>query len=193
MARSTAREAKFNLVGPDLSSAEWAALLKPLPGQIVVVNTTAASFPVPRASRRPAPRRHHRDRLGRAAVRHGLPRILHPRADRRRSRPRQERARLDLGGVRRGEHRRAPLFHAARPARDRARADRRQRRRRRPGGGRRRQGRFGVEPPVPGSGRRRAPPPTDEELLQLLQKRAALQIEADELKQRRQLMTPDEY
>ena len=35
--------------------------------------------------------------------------------------------------------------------------------------------------------------PTDEELLQLLQKRAALQIDADELKQRRQLMTPDEY
>ncbi len=38
-------EAKLNLVGPDLSSVEWAALLKPLPGQIVLVNTTAASFP----------------------------------------------------------------------------------------------------------------------------------------------------
>jgi hypothetical protein len=38
-------EAKFNLVGPDLSSTEWAALLKPLPGQVLVVNTTAASFP----------------------------------------------------------------------------------------------------------------------------------------------------
>jgi chorismate mutase len=35
--------------------------------------------------------------------------------------------------------------------------------------------------------------PADEELLQLLQKRAALQIDVDELKQRRQLMTPDEY
>ncbi len=30
-------------------------------------------------------------------------------------------------------------------------------------------------------------------MLQLLQKRAALQIDADELKERRQLMTPDEY
>jgi len=38
-------DAKFNLVGPDLESAEWAALLKPLAGQVVVVNTTAGSFP----------------------------------------------------------------------------------------------------------------------------------------------------
>ena len=38
-------DAKFNLVGRDLESAEWAALLKPLPGTVVVVNTTAGSFP----------------------------------------------------------------------------------------------------------------------------------------------------
>ena len=38
-------DAKFNLVGRDLESAEWAALLKPLPGQVVVVNSTAGSFP----------------------------------------------------------------------------------------------------------------------------------------------------
>jgi hypothetical protein len=38
-------EAKFNLVGPDLSSTEWAALLRPIPGKVVVVNSTAASFP----------------------------------------------------------------------------------------------------------------------------------------------------
>lgn len=37
--------AKFNLVGPDLTAAEWAGLLKGLPGQLVIVNTTAASFP----------------------------------------------------------------------------------------------------------------------------------------------------
>src|SRR6185436_16418529 len=35
--------------------------------------------------------------------------------------------------------------------------------------------------------------PTDEVLLLLLQKRATLQIDVDELKQRRQLMTADEY
>ncbi len=38
-------EAKFNLVGPDLTAAEWGDLLKPIPGRVVFVNTTAASFP----------------------------------------------------------------------------------------------------------------------------------------------------
>jgi hypothetical protein len=38
-------DAKFNLVGPDMESAEWAALLRALPGRMVVVNTAAASFP----------------------------------------------------------------------------------------------------------------------------------------------------
>src|SRR6185312_9206820 len=38
-------EAKFNLVGPDLTATEWAELVKPLPGRLVFVNTTAASFP----------------------------------------------------------------------------------------------------------------------------------------------------
>ena len=38
-------DAKFNLVGPDLEAAEWAALLDTLPGRMAVVNTTAASFP----------------------------------------------------------------------------------------------------------------------------------------------------
>jgi hypothetical protein len=38
-------DAKFNLVGRDLESAEWAALLRGIPAQLVIVNTTAASFP----------------------------------------------------------------------------------------------------------------------------------------------------
>jgi hypothetical protein len=38
-------DAKFNLVGPDLESAEWAALVRGIPGRLVLVNTTAASFP----------------------------------------------------------------------------------------------------------------------------------------------------
>lgn len=37
--------AKFNLVGPDMSSTEWAALLQNIAGTVVVVNTTGASFP----------------------------------------------------------------------------------------------------------------------------------------------------
>jgi hypothetical protein len=37
--------AKFNLVGPDLTAADWAGLLNGLPGRLVMVNTTSASFP----------------------------------------------------------------------------------------------------------------------------------------------------
>ena len=38
-------DGKFNLVGPDLSAAEWSELLKSIPGRVVFVNTTSASFP----------------------------------------------------------------------------------------------------------------------------------------------------
>ncbi|HJZ77889.1 MAG TPA: hypothetical protein VKE51_39445 [Vicinamibacterales bacterium] len=38
-------EAKFNLVGPDLTATDWAELVRPIPGRLVFVNTTAASFP----------------------------------------------------------------------------------------------------------------------------------------------------
>jgi hypothetical protein len=48
-------DAKFNLVGPDLESAEWSVLLRSLPGRVVVVNTTSASFPF--LERLAAPRR----------------------------------------------------------------------------------------------------------------------------------------
>ena len=37
--------AKFNLVGPDLTAADWNTLLGGIPGRLVVVNTTEASFP----------------------------------------------------------------------------------------------------------------------------------------------------
>jgi hypothetical protein len=37
-------EAKFNLVGPDLTAAEWAALVKPVAGRVVFVNATSGSF-----------------------------------------------------------------------------------------------------------------------------------------------------
>jgi hypothetical protein len=38
-------DAKFNLVGPDLESSEWASLVGGLGGRVVVVNTASASFP----------------------------------------------------------------------------------------------------------------------------------------------------
>jgi hypothetical protein len=47
--------------------------------------------------------------------------------------------------------------------------------------------RLYLDPDVPGAA------PTDEVLLTLLQKRASLQADVEDLKQRRQLMTPDEY
>jgi hypothetical protein len=48
-------DSKFNLVGRDLESTEWAALLRPLPGRLVIVNTASASFPF--LERLAAPRR----------------------------------------------------------------------------------------------------------------------------------------
>jgi hypothetical protein len=38
-------DAKFNLVGPDLTIAEWNNLLKPISGRIAVVDATSSSFP----------------------------------------------------------------------------------------------------------------------------------------------------
>lgn len=38
-------DAKFNLVGPDLSAAEWKAALDGIAGRLVIVNTTESSFP----------------------------------------------------------------------------------------------------------------------------------------------------
>lgn len=38
-------DAKFNLVGPDLDTNDWADLLRPIRARIVLVDTTGASFP----------------------------------------------------------------------------------------------------------------------------------------------------
>jgi len=38
-------DAKFNLVGPDLGVSEWADALKPVPGRVIVIDTTSSSFP----------------------------------------------------------------------------------------------------------------------------------------------------
>jgi hypothetical protein len=38
-------DAKFNLVGPDLSAAEWAAALDPIRARVVLVDTSSGSFP----------------------------------------------------------------------------------------------------------------------------------------------------
>ena len=38
-------DAKFNLVGPDFSAGDWAEILRPLPGRLIFIDTTGASFP----------------------------------------------------------------------------------------------------------------------------------------------------
>jgi hypothetical protein len=40
-----AGEAKFNLVGPDLSAHEWAELVRAMPGRLVFINAASGSFP----------------------------------------------------------------------------------------------------------------------------------------------------
>jgi hypothetical protein len=40
-----AGEAKFNLVGPDLSAKEWADLLRPVQGRLVFIDAASGSFP----------------------------------------------------------------------------------------------------------------------------------------------------
>jgi hypothetical protein len=42
---SEAQDAKFNLVGPDLTAAEWAGAVKPIPGRLVFINASSGSFP----------------------------------------------------------------------------------------------------------------------------------------------------
>jgi hypothetical protein len=37
--------AKFNLIGPDLTSVDWGQLLHDMPGRLVLVDTTGASYP----------------------------------------------------------------------------------------------------------------------------------------------------
>lgn len=185
-------EAKFNLVGPDLSSREWGALLKPLRGQVVVVNTTASSFPF--LEHLAAPRRVVITATDSVAQRFDtvfpqffVGALTDSAADL------DKNGRVSVweafaaasAGVRRYYTRRGQL------ATERALIDDNGDGVGREAGGEGTDGsvtsRLYLDPDMPGAA------PTDEALLSLLQKRATLQLDVDELKQRRQLMTPDEY
>jgi hypothetical protein len=185
-------EAKFNLVGPDLTSADWAGLVKPIAGRIVVVNSTASSFPFLEhlsGSRRIVitatdsvaqrfdtmfPEYFIRaltdaaadiDKNGRVSVWEAFTAASMGvrRYYTQRGQLATERALLDDDGDGVGRE-------AGGDGKDGSASSRLY---------------FDLE--VAGAA------PTDEVLLGLLQKRAALQIDADDLKQRRQLMTPEEY
>jgi len=185
-------DAKFNLVGPDLSSSDWGALLKPVAGRVVVVDTTAASFPF--LEHLSGPRRIVVTATDSVAQRfdtifpeYFIRAWTDPGADI------DKNGRVSLWeaftaaslGVRRYYTQRGQL-----PT-ERALLDD-------DGDGAGREAgtdgkdgsvssRLYLDSDVMGAA------PTDEVLIGLLQKRAALQIEIDELKQRRPLMTPEEY
>ena len=185
-------EAKFNLVGPDLSSAEWGALLKPMPGTVVFVDTTAASSPF--LQHLAGPRRivitatdSVAQRFDTVFPEYFINALTSPDADI------DKNGRISLWeaftaasvGVKRYFTLRGQL------ATERALIDDNGDGEGREAGGDGTDGsasaRLYLDPDVPGAA------PTDEALLTLLQKRVSLQADVDDLKQRRQLMTPDEY
>lgn len=185
-------DAKFNLVGPDLESAQWSELLNGLPAHLVVVNTTSASFPF--VERLSGPRRVVISATDSVAQRFEtvFPAYFIEAF-------RQQESDIDKNGrvsmweafaaataaVRRHYQQRGQL------ATERALLDDN-------GDGVGRDvtatgddgslaSRTYLDQPVPGAR------PTDEVLLQLLQKRARIEAESEELKIRRTFMPPDEY
>ncbi len=185
-------DAKFNLVGPDLESAEWASLLDVVPGRVVLVNSTAASFPF--LERLAGPRRiivtatdsaaqrfdtvfpgyfiaafsddsADLDKNGRISIWEAFASATAAvrRHFQQRGQLSTERALLDDNGDGIGNE-------AAKPGDDGSHASR-----------------VYLDESKPGAA------PTDEVLLKLLQRQAMLQGEADDLKIRRTFMPPAEY
>jgi hypothetical protein len=185
-------DAKFNLVGPDIESAEWAALLKPIAGRVVVVNTTSGSFPF--LERLAGPRRVVITATDSVAQRfdtvfpgHFVAAFSDETADidkngrisiweafaaasagvrrhyERRGQLATERALLDDNGDGTGND-------AAKPNEDGSVASR-----------------TYLDVPLPGAA------PTDEALLKLLQKKATLEAEIEDLKIRRTFLPAGEY
>jgi hypothetical protein len=185
-------DAKFNLVGPDLESAEWAALIQGLPGRIVLANTAPASFPF--LERLAGPRRvvitatdtvaqrfdtvfpeffikalqddaRDIDKNGRISIWEAFAGATDSvrRYYQQRGQLATERALLDDNGDGVGHEASATSDDGSAAAR------------------------TYLDVAAAGA------PPTDEVLLQLLQKRAALQADAEELKIRKSFMSPAEY
>lgn len=185
-------DAKFNLVGPDLESSQWFELLAGIPAQLVLVNTTAGSFPfierfsgerrvVVTATDSLAQRfdtvfpayfieafqadETDIDKNGRVSIWEAF--FAASNAVRRHYQQRgqlaTERALLDDNGDGRGRD-------AAGSGEDGSLASR-----------------TYLDPPAPGAA------PTDEVLVKLLQKRASLEAEIEELQIRRRFMPSEEY
>jgi hypothetical protein len=185
-------DAKFNLVGPDLESVEWSALLKAIPGRIVVVNTSSASFPF--LERLSGPRRivitatdSPAQRYDTVFAEYFIRALADPAADldkndrvsiweafaaasaavrryyQQRGQLSTEHALLDDNGDGVGNE-------VTTPGDDGSLASR-----------------MYLDESLPGA------QPTDEVLLKLLQRKATLEAEAEDLKIRRQFLAPAEY
>ena len=185
-------DAKFNLVGPDMESSEWASLLQPLPGHVVIVNSAAGSFPF--IERLSAPRRIVISATDSAAQRFDtiFP-VYFVKAFE------DEGADLDKNGrvsiweafswttaaVRRHYQQRGQLSTERALLDDngdkvgRSASDK--------GGDGSQATRTYLDENLPGAA------PTDEALLALLQRKALVEVELDELKVRRTFLQPDEY
>ncbi len=97
---SDGRTAKFNLVGPDISGADFANLLRKLPTkQVVMVNAASSSGPFIEDLSGPGPHHRDRDAQRRRALHHAVRRLLHRCADVRGCRRGQEQARQRARGV----------------------------------------------------------------------------------------------
>jgi hypothetical protein len=185
-------DAKFNLVGADLESAQWAELVSGLPGRVVVVNTSSASFPF--IERLTGERRVVISATDSVAQRFDtvfpeffIQAFLGDAADI------DKNSRISIweafsaatAEVRRYYQRRGQL------ATERALLDDNGDGVGRDAAGQGDDGSLAshvyLDEPLPGA------KPTDEVLLQLLQKRAAIEAELDELKVRRSFLRPAEY
>jgi len=185
-------DAKFNLVGPDLESTAWAELVGGIAGRVVVVNTTSASFPFIEGLA--GPRRVIITATDSAAQRFDT---VFPEyfiaAFRQDTSDVDKNGRVSIweafsaaaGGVRRHYQQRGQLAterpllddngdgvgkDASDPGEDGALASR-----------------TYLDEPIPGAA------PTDPALVKLLQRKAALESEVEELRVRRTFMPPAEY
>jgi hypothetical protein len=185
-------DAKFNLVGPDMEAAEWATQLRGIPGRMVIVNTTSASFPF--IERLAAPRRIVVSATDSAAQRFDtvFPEYFV-------SAFRDEAADIDKNG-------RVSIWEAFAAAAAGVRRHYQQR-------GQLTTERSLLDDNGDGIGRDAAAqgddgavatrtyldvtqagaPPTDEVLVELLQRRASLNAEVEELQIKKAFMAPDEY
>lgn len=185
-------DAKFNLVGPDMEAAEWATLLRGVPGRLVIVNSASASFPF--IERLSGPRRVVISATDSVAQRFDT---VFPEyfvaAFREEAADIDKNGRVSVweafawaaGGVRRHYQQRGQL------ATERSLLDDN-------GDG---LGREAAAQGDDGSLSSRTylnstiggVPPTDEVLVELLQRRASLEAEAEELAVKKQFMSPEEY